>query len=83
MYEAVEEIYNTCIQFCKAGEYSLDDIYSIMMALTAKQLIRLGVASGSMSDKQLSQVNHSVSILVLGVVFTSSVFSEVVFSQIL
>ncbi|KAF6016508.1 XPNPEP3 [Bugula neritina] len=60
MYEAVEEICNTCIQFCKAGEYSLDDIYSIMMALTAKQLIRLGVASGSMSDKQLSQLAYQI-----------------------
>lgn len=56
MYEAVEEIYKTCLQFCKPQEYTLDDIFHVMMALIAKQLIRLGVASDTISDKDLSQV---------------------------
>lgn len=57
MYEAVEEVYNVCLQFCQAGEYSLDDIHHIMMALIAKQLIRLGVAKDSISDSELGQVS--------------------------
>ena len=56
MYEAVEEIYNTCLEFCLPGEHSLDDIFSVMLALTAKQLIRLGIASDSLSNDQLTKV---------------------------
>ena len=56
MYEAVEEIYKTCLQFCKPGEYSLDDLHHIMMALIAKQLIRLGIVTDDASDTQLGHV---------------------------
>ena len=56
MYEAVEEIYKTCLQFCKPGEYSLDDLHHIMMALIAKQLIRLGIVTDDVSDAHLGQV---------------------------
>ena len=56
MYEAVEEIFQACVKFCQPGEYSLNDIFSVMMALTARQLIRLGVVPSSISDRELSQV---------------------------
>ncbi|XP_067948609.1 xaa-Pro aminopeptidase 3-like [Watersipora subatra] len=56
MYEAVEEVYKSCLHFCQPGVYSLNDIFSVMMALIGQQLERLGIVTSSISNDELSKL---------------------------
>lgn len=55
LYEAVLEVQRSCLSLCSPG-VSLDHIYSSMLALLGRQLMRLGIIEAATSDADALKV---------------------------